>query len=187
MSNDYTLPPAYAFGLTQSRSLEDYGHAVAAPLLARIAELEAARDSDYEFDAMRHDRDRVSAEVEALTAANAALRECLRECADDLEAEVSARSSGELSRRIERYLEPVRKARALLAQPSTSWVNPLAAEMEALRADAERWKWRKENPTARLVYAGGSWRVENWTAWHPSADAAVDAAIAARKGEGSEG
>jgi hypothetical protein len=46
------------------------------------------------------------AECEALT-------ECLRECADDLEAEVKAR--GDLPRRVERDLEPVRRARELLA------------------------------------------------------------------------
>lgn len=68
-----------------------------------------------------HDRriesDRLRAELEALTTANAALRSVLTECADDLEAEVNARASArELPRRIERDLEPVRKARALLAQ-----------------------------------------------------------------------
>ena len=61
----------------------------------------------------------------------------------------------------------------------------LRAEVEALRADAERWKWRKENPTARLVYSCGCYRVENWTTWYTSADDAVpdhlllrDAAVA---------
>jgi hypothetical protein len=76
-------------------------------------------DSDGEY--VRHEdyaklEQQRAALVEALTAANAALRECLRECADDLEAEVNARASGELPRRIERDLEPVRKARVLLAQ-----------------------------------------------------------------------
>lgn len=73
-------------------------------------------------------------------------------------------------------------------------IDRLRAEVEALRADAERWKWRKENPTARLVYSCGCYRVENWTTWYTSADDAVDAAIsaakliAARKGaEGGKG
>ena len=251
MSNDYTprkedeafaLPPvpdhpescvSDYWSPYELSAISAYGHAVAAPLLARIAELEnqlgitrmcvmcgkykpAAEprespgcppvDPEYGhlcgFDMTpqeawahwrqrAHDRriesDRLRAELEAITTANAALRAALTECADDLEAEVNARASaGELPRRIERDLEPVRKARALLAQPAGPWVNPLAAELEKLLADAERWKWRKENPTARLVYAGGFWRVESHLtmAWHDSADAAVDAAIAARKGEG---
>jgi hypothetical protein len=52
--------------------------------------------------------DRLRAECESLT-------ECLRECADDLESEVKARASGDLPRRIERDLEPARRARELLA------------------------------------------------------------------------
>jgi hypothetical protein len=44
------------------------------------------------------------------------LRTLLKECADDLETEIEARRSGELPRRIERDLEPVRKARAALKE-----------------------------------------------------------------------
>jgi hypothetical protein len=52
-------------------------------------------------------------ELDRLRAKNEALSDCLRECADDLEAEVKAR--GDLPRRVERDLEPVRRARELLA------------------------------------------------------------------------
>jgi len=54
-------------------------------------------------------------ELDRLRAENEALADCLRECADDLESEVNARASGELPRRVERDLEPVRRARELLA------------------------------------------------------------------------
>jgi hypothetical protein len=40
----------------------------------------------------------------------------LRECADALEAEVQGRSANDLPRRIERDMEPVKKARALLKE-----------------------------------------------------------------------
>lgn len=85
---------------------------------ARIAELEAENQAlTRECSDAEDESDRLRAEVEAITTANAALRSVLTECADDLEAEVNARASaGELPRRIERDLEPVRKARALLAQ-----------------------------------------------------------------------
>lgn len=78
---------------------------------ARIAELEAENQTlTRECSDAEDESDRLRAEVEALKSA-------LSECADDLEAEVNARASaGELPRRIERDLEPVRKARALLAQ-----------------------------------------------------------------------
>lgn len=57
----------------------------------------------------------------------------------------------------------------------------LRAEVEALRADAGRW---------REVRRGQTLSVVDWVGVHlraESADTAVDAAIAARKGEGSEG
>ena len=136
---------------------------VAGPLRERVAELEAQNS----------ELDRLRAEVEAL-------RSGLTECADDLEAEVSARASGELPRRIERDLEPVRKARALLAQPAGSWVNPLAAEVEKLRAKIDRAEVSYGNmlraddkrPTGTTDYTRG---------WGDCLRA-----IAARKGEGSE-
>ena len=87
-----------------------------------------------------------------------------------------------------RLLARVAELEATLSGKEAAWailnrsIGHLRAEVEAYRADAERWKWRKENPTARLVFAGGFWRIENLNKWHPSADAAVDAAIAARKG-----
>jgi hypothetical protein len=56
----------------------------------------------------RNELDRLRAECEALS-------DSLRECADDLESEVKARASGDLPRRIERDLDPVRRARELLA------------------------------------------------------------------------
>jgi hypothetical protein len=45
-----------------------------------------------------------------------ALSEALRECADALEAEVLGRSANDPPRRIERDMEPVKKARALLKE-----------------------------------------------------------------------
>jgi hypothetical protein len=45
-----------------------------------------------------------------------ALEGLLRECADDLEEEIQARSANDLPRRIERDMEPVKKARALLKE-----------------------------------------------------------------------
>jgi hypothetical protein len=45
-----------------------------------------------------------------------ALEGLLRECADDLEGEIQARSANDLPRRIERDMEPVKKARALLKE-----------------------------------------------------------------------
>lgn len=119
MSNDYTLPPVPAhpdWQVDQCNWLErerdaiaSYGHAVAAPLLARIAEADGyiaeANKLLGEFSA---DRDRLRAENEALAA-------LLTQCSDDLESEVEARRGGDVPRRIERDLEPVRKARELLA------------------------------------------------------------------------
>ena len=45
------------------------------------------------------------------------LEAALREVADDLEAEIKARAGGDLPRRVERDLEPVFRARALLKEP----------------------------------------------------------------------
>lgn len=154
MSNDYTLPPVpdhpeprhMRWSELERKAIADYGLICSykareplieenARLLARIAELERspsefldARRAWLASDAIKQSAiDRLCADVEAL-------RSVLTECADDLEAEVNARASGDLPHRIERDLDPVRKARALLAQPSTSWVNPLAAEVDALTA-----------------------------------------------------
>ena len=46
-----------------------------------------------------------------------ALEAALREVADDLEAEIKARAGDDLPRRVERDLEPVFRARALLKEP----------------------------------------------------------------------
>lgn len=178
-------------------------------LLARIAELEAQNQtltrecSDAEDEAGRleeelqkeHDEiDRLRAEVEAKAGKIQSLRDSLAECADDLETEVNARASGEVPRRIERDLEPVRKARALLAQPAGSWVNPLAAEVEALteagaslRADAERYQYLRDqcrNTDPDRMYFSVSRNIgHDWEC----VDKLDDAIDAARKGEGSEG
>jgi hypothetical protein len=93
--------------------IEAYGRQcaehVAGPLRERVAELEAQNKllSD-DLDANEAERDRLRAENEALAS-------CLRECSDDLESEVEARRGGDVPRRIERDLEPVRKAREILA------------------------------------------------------------------------
>lgn len=97
MSNDYTLPPigrdtlmacVRDLGFTTwaqtdkvvcaiSPTVLDYGHAVAAPLLARIAELETQIESDRKrthgysqdfVDSLRAGCDRLRAENEALRA-----------------------------------------------------------------------------------------------------------------------
>lgn len=44
------------------------------------------------------------------------LEAALREVADDLEAEIKARAGGELPRRVERDLEPVFRARDIIAK-----------------------------------------------------------------------
>ena len=66
----------------------------------------------------------LAAEVLALRAGAAAsaerikeLEDALREVAGDLEAEIRARAGGDLPRRVERDLEPVFRARALLKEP----------------------------------------------------------------------
>lgn len=46
-----------------------------------------------------------------------ALEAALREAADGLEAEIKARAGNDLPRRVERDLEPVSRARALLKEP----------------------------------------------------------------------
>lgn len=114
VNTDYTLPPVphhpeprtMRWTETERKAIADYGHDVAehvrAEITPRVVEIIKERDA---FEAKS---DRLRAEVEAL-------RECLRECADDLAAEVSARASGQLPRRIERDMEPVRRARKLLA------------------------------------------------------------------------
>ncbi|MFN8996012.1 MAG: hypothetical protein ACK5X3_20425 [Pseudomonadota bacterium] len=56
-------------------------------------------------------------EILLLEARVAELEAALREVAGDLEAEIKARAEGDLPRRVERDLEPVCKARALLKEP----------------------------------------------------------------------
>ena len=76
--------------------------------------------------------DRLCAEVEAL-------RACLSE---HLRAAVACQNSVIETRGtdgMDRLSFANDKARALLAQPAGPWVNPLAAEVEKLRADAERY------------------------------------------------
>lgn len=102
-----------------------------ARLLARIAELEAdVSQRKAQFRAAvrignerTKERDRLRAEVEAL-------RNSLREC------ELFVRMAGLDSKPAEKASE---HARTLLAQPAGSWVNPLAAEVEKCRSDAERY------------------------------------------------
>jgi hypothetical protein len=103
---------------------------VAGPLRERVAELEresarskAKREAADACIGAWIDKDRETqtnlsaarAELARLRAENEALSDCLRECAGDLAAEINARVGGELPRRIERDLEPVRRARELLA------------------------------------------------------------------------
>lgn len=144
MSNDYTLPPVPSLRLYQRGyerfDMEDYGHACAehvrAPLLARIAELEAENSALAESIALgpgvsevksaSQEIDRLRAEVEALTAANA-----------------------------------------------------------ALLADAERWRQhKKDRPVLLVTGYFGDGRMNRSVC---DVEALLDAAIAARKGEGSEG
>jgi len=54
--------------------------------------------------------------IEAARPVQSELVEALRQVTDDLEAEIEGRRDGELPRRIERDLDIVRKARALLAK-----------------------------------------------------------------------
>ena len=208
MSNDYTkiLPPvprAIAGGFLQPavEAVEAYGHACAEHVraemtprvvaiikerdaaLARIAELEATlsgKEAAWAF--LNRSIGRLRAEVEAKAGEVEALRAVLTECADDLEAEVNARASGDLPRRIERDLEPVRKARALLAQPAGEWVNPLAAEVEALRADAERYRWIKAQGHKGPFYFSKTGQVDR-----DELDAAIDAARKGASQEADEG
>jgi predicted RNase H-like nuclease (RuvC/YqgF family) len=89
---------------------------VVAKLRERVAELEdCLRKSIGIADRLRETRDDLKAELDRLRAECEALSDSLRECADDLESEVKARASGDLPRRIERDLEPARRARELLA------------------------------------------------------------------------
>lgn len=127
---DYTLPPVpdhpeprhMRWSGLERKATSDYGHACAeaarAPLLARIAELEQNCAEIYEFaGALQAERDRLRAEVDE----------------SDSMLDLYWRRMPESSR------ERVR-------EEAGSWVNPLAAEVEALqsqlaaeRADAE-WK-----------------------------------------------
>jgi DNA repair ATPase RecN len=108
-----------------ARLRADYDEACdeADKLRQRIAELErdvqshcvsAKQDADS-WQLALAELDARGSELDRLRAENEALSECLRECADDLESEINARAGGDLPRRIERDLEPVRKARELLA------------------------------------------------------------------------
>ena len=165
-----------------------------ATLKERIAELERshsefadARRAWLASDAIKQIAiDRLHAEVEAL-------RACLSE---HLRAAVACQNSVIETRGtdgMDRLSFANDKARALLAQPAGPWVNPLAAELEALksalvdeRADAERYRRLRSGRCVQIV--GGLTRTE--------LDAAIDAdmiaypnvyPIAARKGDGSEG
>lgn len=97
MSNDYILPPVPQsffdeFGVGAAAKVMGYGHAVAAPLLARIAKLErsvieCANTGVRMMDVADQEIARLRAEVEALTAASAALvasNDALREDAERL-------------------------------------------------------------------------------------------------------
>ena len=191
MSADYTLPPVPAhpdWQVDQCNWLErerdviaSYGKAVAAPILARIAELERshsefldARRAWLASDAIKQSAiDRLCAEVEAL-------RSCLSE---HLRAAVACQNSVIETRGtdgMDRLSFANDRARALLAQPAGSWVNPLAAEVEKYKADAERYREVRRGARFSVIDGkGDELRTE-------VLDAAVDAAIAARKGEGSQ-
>lgn len=121
MSNDYTLPPVPAhpdWQVDQCNWLErerdviaSYGHAVAAPLLARIAELEGyCHEWNRQVVALHEGRDRLRAEVEALRSGiNRALTrarvfddgsdgadgESARSCVEILSALIDAARKGE--------------------------------------------------------------------------------------------
>lgn len=108
-NENWRIAPRAVDAVRQLR--EDYDSACdeAERLRERVAELDAQNKllSD-DLDANEAERDRIRAENEALAS-------CLRECSDDLESEVEARRGGDVPRRIERDLEPVRKAREILA------------------------------------------------------------------------
>lgn len=189
--SDYTLPclPGPAIAKKCGPQVEAYGHACAeaarAPLLARIAELEAAKDSDYEFDAMRIDRDRLHAEVEDW-----------RKLLDPANLHANLLQG-----------KPAKLTRAQLAHLLGQDYTALLAELEALRADKARID-EAQNQSLRIEpfemrTPGGDdtdvgWRIYTHhqqaphlreVACHYADDlrAAIDAAIAARKGEGVEG
>jgi len=71
------------------------------------------RDGELDFD---YFADAFRAGATASAERIAELEAALREVAGDLEAEIKARAGGDLPRRVERDLEPVSKARALLKE-----------------------------------------------------------------------
>lgn len=183
--SDYTLPPLpLPASAAFAPQVQAYGHACRAPLLARIAELEAelTQVSGYcETLTQRCVDDtaenaRLRAEVEALRGFAQKVMEAWPECGlDGFELEDYAKEFGLIqSTRVEgpcgedcACLDACADwptdcyHRTPLLTGSGPWVNPLAA-------DAERYRTTRE-----LLGAG--------------IDSVVNAAIAARKGEGSEG
>ncbi|DAZ90897.1 TPA_asm: hypothetical protein Cy-LDV1_g23 [Cyanophage Cy-LDV1] len=168
MSNDYTLPPVPAhpdWQVDQCNWLErerdaiaSYGHAVAAPLLARIAELEIQNTGLLD----QHARD--SKELRAL-------------CEQRDEYIVTSRR-----------LQADKRALLQGGQEQASEIARLRAEVEALKsalaaeqADAERYRWLRDSEDVDTIDEIFSFTPA--TGW----DKSIDAAIAARKGEGSEG
>jgi hypothetical protein len=164
MSNDYTLPPVPAPDFTDSAGIQSfekdtlfaYGHACAehvraplaeenARLLARIAELEAEvgrlsmgatrqRQTEATWLAVREQNDRLRAEVEALR--RPLTDEEIAFCIFEARKEAGPLlRNGTLSFRIARAVE-----KAHLDAVGAPWVNPLAAEVEALKLElaAER-------------------------------------------------
>lgn len=87
-------------------------------------------DFDYFADAFRAG---ATASAERVTELEAALREV----ADDLEAEIKARAGGDLPRRVERDLEPVSKARALLKAPVADSRSASAPVDDSKQADPD--------------------------------------------------
>jgi hypothetical protein len=115
-NENWRLAPRAVDAVRQLRADYDETCDEAEKLRERVAELErdlltlkaGAQKVENLCKTISDDRDRIRAECEALS-------DSLRECADDLESEVKARASGDLPRRIERDLEPARRARELLA------------------------------------------------------------------------
>lgn len=206
MSNDYTLPlppePSVRMTLYGERCAE----AARAPLLERIAELEKSfdelaaavgwtrercdQDGDSPVDVAIRLRADLAAKAGEVDALRAGIQKAIEEI-DDAGPKALKYARQELE--------------TAIAQPSTPWVNPLAAEVEKYRADAERLEWLIANRLiAHQLSDSGLWMIVTGDFYpaidgseHETARNAIDDAIstlAARKGaegdqlgEGSEG
>ncbi len=173
MSNDYTprkeedeafaLPPVpYWLMRYDTEAVEGYGaecaEAARAPLIARIAELEAEVIITAAALAQTNTEcKRLRAEVEAKAGEVEALRAALSQCAAAVGARAAPDCSVEFLACVPREVELV---------------------VEKLRADAERYRWLRDSEDLDTI--AEVFEFTPATGW----DAAIDAA---RKGEGSEG